>query len=144
MLMKEQNIFTLIHAMDQVTNNLLIRWNKMFNENLGISHILILSYLNSYGKYRPSDLARLLGLTPPTLTHLSGKLVKKGLIVRVADEEDRRIVYLQITDAGDEMLNKAQEEGRKLRRKLFENLTEEERESLLSVYEKLNKVMSED
>ncbi|WP_196232750.1 hypothetical protein [Paenibacillus polymyxa] len=53
-------------------------------------------------------------------------------------------MYLQITDAGDEMLNKAQEEGRKLRRKLFENLTEEERESLLSVYGKLNKVMSED
>lgn len=89
-------------------------------------------------------LARLLGLTPPTLTHLSGKLVKKGLAVRVADEEDRRIVYLQITDAGAEMLNKAQEEGRQLRRELFENLTEEERESLLCVYEKLNKVMSED
>ncbi|AJE54037.1 MarR family winged helix-turn-helix transcriptional regulator [Paenibacillus polymyxa] len=142
--MKEQNIFTLIHAMDQVTNNLLIRWNKMFNENLGISHILILSYLNSYVKCRPSDLARLLGLTPPTLTHLSGKLVQKGLVVRVADEEDRRIVYLQITDTGIEMLNKAQEDGRQLRRELFENLTEEERESLLSVYGKLNKVMSED
>lgn len=53
-------------------------------------------------------------------------------------------MYLQITDAGDEMLNKAHEDGRKPRRKLFENLTEEERESLLSVYEKLNKVMSED
>ncbi|AHM64300.1 MarR family winged helix-turn-helix transcriptional regulator [Paenibacillus polymyxa] len=142
--MKEQNIFTLIHAMDQVTNNLLIKWNKMFNENLGVSHILILSYLNSYGKCRPSDLARLLGLTPPTLTHLSGKLVKKELAVRVADEEDRRIVYLQITDAGVGMLNKAQEDGRQLRRELFENLTEEEREALLSVYEKLNKVMSED
>ncbi|AUS24852.1 hypothetical protein C1A50_0661 [Paenibacillus polymyxa] len=62
----------------------------------------------------------------------------------MADEEDRRIVYLQITDAGVGMLNKAQEDGRQLRRELFENLTEEEREALLSVYEKLNKVMSED
>ncbi|WP_170973130.1 hypothetical protein [Paenibacillus polymyxa] len=53
-------------------------------------------------------------------------------------------MYLQITDTGIEMLNKAQEDGRQLRKELFENLTEEERESLLSVYEKLNKVMSED
>lgn len=63
--------------MDQVTNYLIIQWNKMFNESLGISHILVLSHLKDNGKSRPSDIARTLGLTPPTLTHLSEKLVQK-------------------------------------------------------------------
>lgn len=40
--MKEQTIFEIIHNMDKVTNNLIIQWNKMFNEDLGVSHILVL------------------------------------------------------------------------------------------------------
>lgn len=136
--MKEQTIFELIHSMDQVTNNLIIQWNKMFKESLGISHILVLSHLNKNGKSRPSDVARALELTPPSLTHLSEKLVQKELATRLVDEGDRRIVYLAITDKGTDMLNKAQEEGQTLRRNLFEKLTEEERQHLLSIYEKLN------
>ncbi|WP_234414205.1 hypothetical protein [Paenibacillus sp. CAA11] len=64
----------------------------------------------------------MLGLTPPTLTHLSEKLLRRKLATRVTDEQDRRIVYLQITDIGIDMVNKAQEEGRLLRTKLFEHL----------------------
>lgn len=136
--MKEQTIFELIHSMDQVTNNLIIQWNKLFKESLGISHILVLSHLNKNGKSRPSDVARALELTPPSLTHLSEKLVQKELATRLVDEGDRRIVYLAITDKGTDMLNKAQEEGQTLRRNLFEKLTEEERQHLLSIYDKLN------
>lgn len=136
--MEEQTIFELIHFMDKVTNNLIIQWNKTFYEDLGVSHILVLGHLNKYGKSRPSDIAKALGLTPPTLTHLSEKIVKKKLAVRLTDESDRRIVYLGITDNGRDMFNKAEEEGKKLRKGLFEKLTEEERQQLLKIYVKLS------
>ncbi|WP_100401782.1 MarR family winged helix-turn-helix transcriptional regulator [Bacillus sp. FJAT-42315] len=136
--MENETIFELIHTMDQVTNKMIIHWNKTFNENLGISHILVLSHLNTHGKSRPSDIAKSLGLTPPSVTHLSEKLIKKELAVRLADEEDRRILYLHITDEGVAMLSKAQEEGSKLRQQLFEKLTSEERQQLLHIYSKLN------
>jgi DNA-binding MarR family transcriptional regulator len=136
--MKEKTIFGLIHSMDQVTNHLIIQWNKMFKESLGISHILVLSHLKESGKSRPSDIARALGLTPPTLTHLSEKLVQKKLATRLVDEEDRRIIYLAITDIGIDMIEKAHEEGKTLRKNLFEKLTEEERQQLLFIYDKLN------
>ncbi|KAB7707219.1 MarR family transcriptional regulator [Bacillus aerolatus] len=136
--MENETFFELLHTMDQVTNKLIIHWNKTFNENLGISHILVLSHLNDYGKSRPSDIAKALGLTPPSLTHLSEKLITKKLAVRLADENDRRILYLDITDPGREMLVKAQTEGQNLRKQLFEKLTAEERQQLLAIYEKLN------
>ncbi|WP_042354502.1 MarR family winged helix-turn-helix transcriptional regulator [Bacillus rubiinfantis] len=136
--MKEQTIFELIHFMDKVTNNLIIQWNKQFNEDLGISHILVLAHLLENGKSRPSDIAKVLGLTPPTLTHLSEKLVKKQLAIRVLDESDRRIIYLDITSRGMEMVQKANKEGATLRGNLFQKLTEEERGQLLKIYEKLN------
>lgn len=136
--MNEKTIFGLIHSMDQVTNHLIIQWNKMFKENLGISHILVLGHLKENGKSRPSDIARALGLTPPTLTHLSEKLVQKKLATRLVDDNDRRIVYLVITDTGIELIRRAQEEGETLRKNLFEKLTDEEREQLLLIYEKLS------
>jgi DNA-binding MarR family transcriptional regulator len=136
--MKEQTIFELLHTMDKVTNNLIIQWNKMFNENLGISHILILSHLRSSGKSRPSDIAKSLGLTPPTLTHLAEKLVQKELVVRIVDESDRRIINLGITEKGIEMVNRAHQEGVVLRKNLFEKLSDEEKLQLLAIYEKLD------
>lgn len=77
--MEEETIFEIIHNMDQFTNNLIVEWNKTFNQELGVSHVLILGHLNLYGKQRLSDIAKVIGLTPPTVTHLSDKLVKKDL-----------------------------------------------------------------
>lgn len=136
--MKEQTIFELIHFMDKVTDNLIIQWNKQFNEDLGISHVLVLTHLLENGKSRPSDIAKSLGLTPPTLTHLSEKLVKRNLAVRVLDESDRRIIYLDISDKGIAMVHKANKEGVALRENLFQKLTKQELEQLLKIYEKLN------
>lgn len=136
--MEEETIFEIIHNMDQFTNNLIIQWNKTFDQELGVSHILILGHLHVNGKGRPTDIAKVVGLTPPTVTHLSEKLVKKNLIVRSKDEDDRRIIYLNITDAGKEILERAHIEGQVLRRKLFEKLTVEEQQQMLRIYQKMN------
>lgn len=136
--MEEETIFEIIHNMDQFTNNLIVEWNRTFNESLGVSHILILGHLSVHGGSRLSDLAKVVGLTPPTVTHLSDKLVKKGLAVRSKDEDDRRIIYLAITNEGREILDRANQEGQFLRRKLFEKLTYEERQQMLYIYKKMN------
>lgn len=137
--MQEETIFEIIHNMDKVTNNLIIRWNKSFNKELGVSHILVLGHLKLNGKSRPSDMAKVLGLTPPTITHLTEKLVKKQLITRSIEESDRRIIYLEITNAGEMILKEANETGQILRKRIFEKLTDEERQQMLHIYRKLNK-----
>ncbi|WP_188455857.1 MarR family winged helix-turn-helix transcriptional regulator [Virgibacillus oceani] len=136
--MEEQTIFEIIHSMDKVTNKLIIQWNKLFKEDLGVSHILILGHLKANGKSRSSDIAKAIGLTPPSVTHLSEKLVHKELVTRIIGKSDRRITYLAITDKGDEVLKWANQEGQILRRNLFEKLTEEDRLRLLEIYRKLS------
>ncbi|WP_340015051.1 MarR family transcriptional regulator [Paenibacillus sp. FSL K6-1318] len=136
---EEQNIFELIHNMDNFTNKLIIQWNKSFNEDLGVSHVLVLSHLHQNGKSRPSDIAKKLGFTPPTLSYLSDKMVAKELVVRMVDEADRRIIYLNITDKGAEVLGRAILEGQKLRKNLFQKLNEEDRAQLVRIFEKMNR-----
>ncbi len=136
--MQEETIFEILHNMDKMTNNLIIQWNKSFNKGLGVSHILILGHLKVNGKSRPSDMAKALGLTPPSVTHLTEKLVKRQLVTRSTDENDRRIIYLEITYAGEMILKEASEVGQILRKKIFEKLTNEEIQQMLHIYQKLN------
>ena len=136
--MTNKNIFDLLHQMDTFTNQMTIRWNKIFNEDLGVSHILTLSFLQHNESSRPSDVSKALGLTPPTVTHLVNKLVKKGLVERQANDNDRRIIYLVITKQGQDVLEKAIESGQVLRKEVFLKLTDEERQQLLTLYKKLN------
>lgn len=137
--MEDHAIFELIHNMDKVTNQLIISWNKTCSTDLGISHILVLAHLKKNGKSRPSDIAKTLGLTPPTLSYLSDKLVKRELAVRMTDECDRRVVYLDITCSGADLLEKTTQEGERLRLKLFEKLNEQERGQLVSLYQKMSR-----
>lgn len=136
--MSDKTIFDIIHQMDTFTNRVMINWNKMFNEDLGISHVLTLGFINRNEKARPSDISKELGLTPPTVTHLVNKLVKKELVQRKLDASDRRIIYLEITKEGEEVLKRAHVEGQELRREFFLKLSGEERKQLLNIYAKLN------
>jgi len=136
--MEEQTIFELIQSMENFTNKLIVQWNKTFNEDLGVSHVLVLGHLKQNGKSRPSDIAKTLGLSPATLSYLSDKLVAKKLAVRNVDESDRRIIYLEITDKGAEVLRRATLEGQRLKRVLFEKLTEQDRAQMAAIFKKLD------
>lgn len=114
--MNDQTVFELIHAMEQVTNRMIIKWNQSFNEGLGISHILLLSHLKRDGKMKPIDLAESLGIAPSSISHLIQKLSKRYYIKRIPDLNDKRISYLEITDEGLEVLKKAAEDGHQLQK----------------------------
>lgn len=136
--MREETVFEILHNMDKFTNNLIVEWNKIFEEDLGISHVLMLGYLQEKGQARPSEIANELGLRPPTVTHLSDKLLKRKLIVRMQDPNDRRNILFTITEEGRHILQRANVKGHDLRRKMFARLSALERDQLLLIYKKLN------
>lgn len=49
---------------------------------------------------KPSDLIEVLETTPAAVTTLLDRMEKNGLIERVRDEKDRRIVWVHVTDKG--------------------------------------------
>ena len=79
-----------------------------------------------------------LGIQPGSASEVIGKLEKAGFISRVTSDEDRRTADIRLTDAG-----RAQAEGQDAKqqeklREMFAALTDEEKESLMSILEKLN------
>jgi DNA-binding MarR family transcriptional regulator len=63
-------------------------------------------YLLSVGDLNMSELVARLGVTLPTVSGVVDRLVDRGLIVRRADPSDRRRVFVGITPAGAELLDR--------------------------------------
>lgn len=51
-----------------------------------------------------TTLGRALNMLPSTLTRVVDRLVERGLIERLRDRQDRRIVHLEATEEGDDLV----------------------------------------
>lgn len=135
--MEQQNIFQLIHTLEQVSNANIVRFTKKFPYPIGISPILVLQELKVNGPKKQMELADMLGFTKGAMTSIANKLVANDLVVRIYDETDRRTIQLEITKAGRNALRKASEIGEEIYLELFSALTEEEIETYLTLQKKL-------
>ncbi|WP_202131786.1 MarR family winged helix-turn-helix transcriptional regulator [Aurantiacibacter rhizosphaerae] len=70
-----------------------------------------------------SDLARLLDVGKVTVGGLIDRLEDSGHVVRQADEHDRRIKRIFITELGDEVIERMAEVGRKLNSVIMRGIT---------------------
>lgn len=138
---KVNNIFTLIHIIQQVTNENIVRFTNEFSYPIGISTIVTLAEIHASGPVKQIDLSDKLGYSRSTITNMADKLVKLGLVERVYDEKDRRTIHLQITEQGKEALEEAKAIGDKIYSEQYSVLTEEELEQYIRIQKKLWKSM---
>ena len=75
--------------------------------DLTASQLLVLRYLGENGAALPSAIAKSIDLKQATVTVLVNKLQRAGLVTRRRDTEDRRRVWVELTDAGLTALEKS-------------------------------------
>lgn len=110
-------------------------WKEIFTRRFPGSQSTILFLLERNGRKRMSELADSLHLTPGAVTTASDKLIENGFIARIRDEQDRRVVYLEMTDKGKKALTELQNEGRKAMKAVFSDLSEADLEFLIRTFE---------
>jgi len=137
--LQEKDLFELIHMIDKINNENIVRFTKAFPYPLGISPILVLSDLKKNGVQKLVDLADKLGYTKGAMTNIATKLLDLGLAEKVFDETDRRVIQLRITPTGEKALSEAQAIGQTLFMQHFEALNEEEINQYFNIQEKLLK-----
>jgi len=108
-------------------------WNKQMPKGIAKSHAFILVKLHENGPMKVSDLATELCITPGGMTGLSDKLLTLGYIKRKRSETDRRIVELEITEEGIEILQTIKKLNRELTEKLFDGFSETDAEHLVKL-----------
>jgi DNA-binding MarR family transcriptional regulator len=98
-------------------------WVKL---SLTIPQLKSLFYVSQHGKVNISGLASGIRVTPANVTGIVDRLVEQGLLTRMPDPDDRRVLWLEVTNKGKTLVNDLREGRAKEMRRILDELTEEE------------------
>jgi len=98
----------------------------------------ILKSLSSYGPKKAAELAEIIQITPGAITGATDKLVSEGYAIRRGDEDDRRVVFLEITDKGKLFISTMIETQKEITAKFFEGLPQEDINHLIRIYHQIS------
>lgn len=93
---------------------------------------------------RASDLAKALNMSRPAVSKTLNSLEQKKLIERYEDKNDRRVVYIKLTQKGNNYVVHAQQKLDAFAKKIMMKLGEDELESLVRVLGHLYEIMKEE
>ncbi len=102
-----------------------------------------LRYINKVGSCTSTELAEVFDVKKSAITAIINRLFEKGLIQRTRDENDRRLVYLTLSDKGNVLFSKTEERVHKLVESIIGEFSEEEIVQFLKTYEKLNGILKQ-
>jgi DNA-binding MarR family transcriptional regulator len=103
--------------------------------HLGQNHLLAVLWERD-GR-TPGEVAAAVHVTTPAVVKMAGRMEEAGLITRLRDDRDNRLVRIWLTDAGRALQEPIETERRVLEQKVTENLTETERKHLMSALAKI-------
>lgn len=132
-----QNIFDKIFKLYRKLKKDVQFESQLFNLTMVQLHSLI--FFKNNPKSQLSDLAKTFAISLPTATSLTNKLVEMGLIKRVQDEKDRRVIHFVLAKRGIDLLKKADKNRKKTICLILDKLTSEEKSQFLKI---LNKIFS--
>ena len=106
---------------------------EWLSSDLTLSQLRVLLILQTHGPSRMSVISNELKVTLPTVTGIVDNLVKKGLILRETDVQDRRLVICKLSIEGKQVVNALWRTGEYQFENLLEGLTREELEKSAEV-----------
>lgn len=121
----------------ETTKNISIKLNELAHPALSHAHLYLLLFVKNEQGCIVSDIAKHLGITLSGVTNLTNKLFDMGLIERKRSENDRRLVYIVITDKGKKLLNDMEKNGLGLFTEIFSNISKEEIQEFLKVLKRI-------
>ena len=104
--------------------------------------VLFALYSNG-GAMRLSDIATLINRTRPTVTVLVDRLEKAGYVERTSSSGDGRAIIVKTTGMGNDLRELMFEAGKKLKRKAFRGIAQDDRERLVELLLKVQENLSE-
>jgi DNA-binding MarR family transcriptional regulator len=105
---------------------------RCHDRSISMTHLLLMTLLDTHGPLPMSRVAELLGCGLPTATGIVSRMEEHGLVERQHDSEDRRVVTLSLSDEGAAEIRELQLSRRERMSTALAHLSELEREQLLA------------
>ena len=113
-------------------------------DTLSPTLIAFLSAIERHGPMTPSELADRERVQRPTATRAIGNLSEAGLVERIGDEADKRVVRLEITAEGRKLLKRVRTRKTAYLAKRIEGLDPDDRATLERAGDILERMLEDD
>ena len=110
---------------------------KIFGGYIPWTEFIVLRILNRTNKEMVSRVANELNVSNSHITAVTEKLINKGFVTRSRSTSDRRVVYLEITEQGKDLVAKMEDAKKQYLQERFSTLSEEEMNIMISISKKL-------
>jgi len=74
-----------------------------FNHDLTFSQMEVFRFIGPSGKETMKSIADYLKITPPSATEIVAEMEKKGLVKRIGNKNDRRVVFIVLSDVAKKL-----------------------------------------
>lgn len=110
---------------------------KASNFDIGSGHMGLIFHLYKHDGASQDELSKALEVDKATITRSVSKLEENGLVERQRDTTDQRINRIVLTESGHAVQNDLKNIALEWQMTLLEGFTDEERETLNSLFDKL-------
>jgi DNA-binding MarR family transcriptional regulator len=107
--------------------------SEWLTSDVTVAQLRVLLVLYARGSSRMSAIASFIGIAISTATSIVDNLVKKGLVARGNDPEDRRLVICELSREGQKLISRLWMLGRVQLERLLQGLTLEQLEKAVDV-----------
>ena len=104
---------------------------------LKVQELPVVEFIGNEGPRMMRELAEHLGVAVNSMTGIVDGVERKGLVRRQRSEQDRRIIHVELTDAGREIYKSYVEVKLRLFRTMLEALTPDEQEIFMDLFRKI-------
>lgn len=91
----------------------------------------IMAHLYEVGRAKTQDLGKRAFITSGSITHTVNKLIEQGFVIKIQDEKDKRIFWVEITEVGRKQFECIDEKHQVFLSYLLEDFQEEEKLDLI-------------
>ncbi|WP_240452165.1 MarR family transcriptional regulator [Virgibacillus sp. YIM 98842] len=103
------------------------------------SDFTVLEALYHKGSQTVRDISNAVLINTGSITYVIDKLEKKGYVKRRHCQEDRRVVYIDITENGTALMDEIFPKHQQVIEELFSDVSEEEKETVIDVLKRVGK-----
>lgn len=129
-----------VNSIDRILTTMTLLRARMFErrkECLSWVKLMVLKFLGQESPPSMKEVAAVLQITMPSVTVLVEDLVKLGLVNRIPDNKDRRMIRLELTLKGKKTLVLEMQKMEKQMRQYLQVLSAKEQEQLANIIDKM-------
>ena len=121
-------------------SNLLIDDLKKTLKNypINVTEFSVMEFLYSKGEKSIQEIRDRILLASGSATYVVDNLERKEYVRRIVNQNDRRVTYIKLTEAGKNLINDIFPTHKKNTKKIFNDLTNEELITLKEILKKIN------